>query len=40
VDNSGVPQGNLIRRHRIPKSDGSDEHITAEYLTVVMELTF
>jgi hypothetical protein len=39
VDNSGVPQGNLIRRHRIPKSDGSDEHIKAEDLTVGMELT-
>ena len=27
------------KRHRIPKSDGSDEHIKAEDLTVGMELT-
>jgi hypothetical protein len=39
VDNSGIPAGNLIRRHRIPKSDGSDEHIKADDIVVGMQLT-
>jgi hypothetical protein len=40
VDNSGIPQGNLIRRHRIPASDdGSDVYIKADDIRVGMQLT-
>jgi hypothetical protein len=38
IDNSGIPAGNLIRRHRIPRESG-DGHIKAEDLLVGMELT-
>jgi hypothetical protein len=37
VDNSGIPQGNLIRRHRIPRPEG-EGYIQSEDLRVGMEL--
>lgn len=39
IDNSGIPQGNLIRRHRIPRQEAMGSgHILAEDIRVGMEL--
>ncbi|KAJ3214155.1 EF-hand domain-containing member C2 [Dinochytrium kinnereticum] len=39
--NSGIPQGTLIRRHRIPKSEnGSGQHYIVKDLNVDKEVTF
>lgn len=37
IENSGIPQGVLIKRHRIPKADGS--YVAAEDLAIGAELT-
>uniref|UniRef100_A0A7S4LEL9 EF-hand domain-containing family member C2 n=1 Tax=Eutreptiella gymnastica TaxID=73025 RepID=A0A7S4LEL9_9EUGL len=33
-DNSGVPQGNLVKRHKVPKIHGAEEHYTVDDLNV------
>lgn len=38
--NSGIPQGTLIRRHRIPKDQVSGQHFIVSDLIVGAEITF
>lgn len=41
VENSGIPQGTLIRRHRIPlPAPGDEEFYTVEHFNVGKEMNF
>lgn len=39
-ENSGIPQGTLIRRHRIPKDDSNGQHYLVSDLKVNSTITF
>ncbi|KAJ4457827.1 putative flagellar protofilament ribbon protein rib74 [Paratrimastix pyriformis] len=39
-DNSGIPQGVLLKRHQVPKTDDSGAHYTFDDLNLGTEVTF